>query len=260
MNDDIERIIISIRNSDVHTIERILSDNPELINHTLDNNTTWLHKIGDYISWKNKNNLLKMLKIFIEPKKIDINAKNYNSTAAIYYFINRGRGDCVDYLINNGADIHNIHSYYTPLMSTLNIDDGYERYKMVEMLLERGVDVNQQNSMGQTILHHIFEGPPKYQNYNDIIELLFDYGIKISILDNNGITFMRGFHEILDFVIRGNYKRAIEFHEKTYEIISYNVMERLKKVLARDRIKKFLLKKIVLRPDSKYIQRLVNDF
>jgi hypothetical protein len=244
-------------------IKDILKNNPDLLYYRDPIENTWLHIISEYTTWNDDRATLNVLKCFIGQSygSIDINFKNRKEKTAIYRLIRDGKRESVEFLIKNGADIHDIHPKHTALTTAYRV--RYYEYLMTKLLLENGADPNQQDHEGQTLLHVIFMTMSLYRNYSDMIKILLNHGAKLSIVDNSGKSCIYYYHDYLKFIDIYSNNRIIptdNTYKNIYNIMYRHIIEKIKKLLARDRIKKFLLKRVVLCPKSKYIQRLANNF
>jgi hypothetical protein len=261
-NELVDIILNSIEssNTDIDFIKKTFNHNPDLLYYRDQYDDTWLHITSEYTIFYHKKDdeILEILKCFIGQSygSIDINFKNRNDKTAIYRLVKNGRYECVNFLIKNGADIHDVHPYNSTLIACSYICHPYIKYQMVKLLLEHDVDPNEQNSEGYTLLHLLFLGT----NYShDTIKLLLNYNAKIDILNIHNETCMKIIYDSIIIYTFAN-ETMSEFIKDTCDIIYCHIINKLKKVLAKEKIKKFLLKKIVLCPKSKYIQRLVKSF
>ncbi|XP_006820880.1 uncharacterized protein LOC102806918 [Saccoglossus kowalevskii] len=87
--------------------------------------------------------------------------------------------DAVDGDIVNALDIHG----KTPLIRACKIREEKARIKAVELLLQRGADVNLRDNMGRTTLSYACE-----LRCNDIVKILVQNNVDPNIEDNNGNT------------------------------------------------------------------------
>ena len=94
----------------------------------------------------------------------------------------------------------------------VDIDDGgvtalsaaasYNRTDVVCCLLDKGANVNKQNSGGETALH-----VASYYNYTDVMRMLLQHGARKDIKDNYGRT-------PIDHARRWNRKEAVDLLEQ----------------------------------------------
>ena len=85
-------------------------------------------------------------------------------------------------LIENGADVNKEGTLGTPLM---NAATNAWNYEIAKMLIEKGANVNAQDKNGKTALFYAAAG-----NNDDVAVLLLKSGAEADIKDNNGKTYL----------------------------------------------------------------------
>lgn len=115
----------------------------------------------------------------------DIN-KPYKGVYPLHHALTKGSLSAVQVLLDHGADASvQVNSYMNCLYYASNCwrrddDDNYEVYKL---LLERGVDCNVGNLLGETLLHRALKDQPL-----KIVKLFLDHGADITAVDMIGKT------------------------------------------------------------------------
>jgi len=123
-------------------------------------------------------------------KSEDLGRKPYQSQGGtpLHSAAWHGHSSVVHFLIDNGADFKiKDFSEFTVLCTAVKSGS----YETVQLLIQRGADVNSINSGGQTPLHFSVKG--NYVNYElsnrlKIVELLLNQGANIEIVDRYGRT------------------------------------------------------------------------
>jgi hypothetical protein len=117
--------------------------------------------------------------------------------------------------------------------------------------MQYNTDFNIQDNNGNTPLHiaanlynksllHNYRDNTTYESYWFIFTCKI-YGAKNYIRNNEN-------------------KLASDYHEEIYKLLLNTIRRRIKKIIANEKIKAFLLRYVILHPKSKYIRRLVNKF
>ena len=136
-----------------------------------------------------KNNYKKVEEAFKEGA--DVNMKHDNGVWFLLVASGHGNARMVNLLLEKGIDI-NITDYYnnTALSSAVRNAE----YDVVELLLEKGADINKENNDGDTpLIHAIIFG-----DY-DMVQLLLEKGADINKENNDGHT------PLMRAIISGDY-------------------------------------------------------
>ena len=129
---------------------------------------------------------LKVLQLMLE-YGVDVNEsdRGSNETAFICLMESEKPGDwktVADFLIKHGANIHCKNYKGSVYFSTVFSYDECEKFKY---LYEKGIDINLENSYGETVLFSCFE--------IDYIKFLFELGINLNHKDRNGNSYLMNF-------------------------------------------------------------------
>lgn len=89
-----------------------------------------------------------------------VNNKVIGQTTALKHSCYLGHFDIVDRLVSHGGDIHYVDDHHSNLLLWACASRSEHRKKIVDYLIERGVNLNHQNIMGTTALMMInYPGP-----------------------------------------------------------------------------------------------------
>lgn len=95
--------------------------------------------------------------------------------------------DSILFLLDQGANIHALDSENNSALHILinqrNTDNISENTKIIKILIKRGINIDKQNSSGQTALHCAIE-----QEVFEYIKILLDKDASTSIKDSSGQT------------------------------------------------------------------------
>lgn len=150
------------------------------------------------IAMNNKEQVIKLI-----DKGVSVNEENAAKLTPLAEAIYLNNYELTEFLIKNGASVHGNECFNPLFVATLKNND-----KIIELLLENGVDANQLDSNGFNALHHLFNNgatgclkaqvPGYYltfaSSYHKIantklsvteqklrcLDLLYDYGIDIN--------------------------------------------------------------------------------
>ena len=100
----------------------------------------------------------------------------------IIKYIQENEIDSLEYLLRQGNDINGIYSRYTPLELAIQ----YNNKKIVEFLIDREADVNQQNNLTTPLFTGVIYG--QYYESNEIVELLVGNRADINFIGQMGLT------------------------------------------------------------------------
>jgi 7,8-dihydropterin-6-yl-methyl-4-(beta-D-ribofuranosyl)aminobenzene 5'-phosphate synthase len=107
-------------------------------------------------------------------------AKDEQGLTPLFYAVLRGHKDVVELLLDRGADV-NIQDNmgYSPLY----VAAFRGNKEMLQFLVAKGADPNQKNGMGMTALHDMAS-----QGNKEIVALLIDSGADFNLADSSGHT------------------------------------------------------------------------
>ncbi|MBA4417418.1 MAG: hypothetical protein C0392_05870 [Syntrophus sp. (in: bacteria)] len=158
-------LIMAVENG-VFDIARLLLDNGAVANALdLDMKTPLI-----YASEKGDIDIVKAL----VGKGADVNAKSKYGDTALDKAISQKHVEVARFLINSGADIKSS----SPLISAVTVDSR----KIVEILLEKGADINKRGWEGKTPLMYAAAG-----EFN-MVKYLVEKGADVNIRDNEDKT------------------------------------------------------------------------
>jgi hypothetical protein len=173
------------------------------------------------------------------------------------------KNDLFKKYIEDHQTIKITYEQYNIIMDDLNF---FERYKPGYYI----------NPLEYLVLHHY---NPLNINYTKFVKVLiesFDFDINY-IKEYNGVVYnafilacLRKKYKLIEYFLTlspkiyyinsiGN-KMTYYYNHKVYKLLYDHIISKIKKIFAKDIIYKFLLKKVILHPQSKYIKRLVHTF
>jgi len=201
VRESLDKLYNAISGKDSKTIKEIIEGNPELVNikdERMEN--TPLHDVALRGNKEGAEILIAA--------GADVNAKNKDGWTPLVYATSQGNKEVVKLLVEKGADINleGVFTTHRPLylavenghkdLCELFIDKGAKDYELllhaaayfgnigiVEMLLERGVDVNFKDKGGRIPLHYAADGGNK-----ELFELLLSKGADINAKTSHGMT------------------------------------------------------------------------
>ena len=114
-----------------------------------------------------KNNYKKIEEAFKEGA--DVNMKNDNGVWFLLVASGHGNARMVNLLLEKGIDVNitDDYDYTNTALSTAVIN---AKYDVVELLIEKGADINKENNNGDTPLIHAI----RFEDY-DMVELLLEH-------------------------------------------------------------------------------------
>jgi ankyrin repeat protein len=122
-----------------------------------------------------KENLFYLLKYLLEKKK----AKIKKNEQLLIIASDNGHKDIVELLLDKGIDINQKSEYWK--RNALHVASEKGHSEIVELLIDRGIDINLQDIDGSNALHLAF-----LNDKRDIVELLIERGIDIRQQNNFG--------------------------------------------------------------------------
>ena len=162
-------------------------------------------KIIHYIYPLKKKNY-EICRLLIE-KNININQLNNNGETPLFLAINIGFFQIVDLLLENNSIIDN--KEYTKQMTPFLIS-GYNGYiDICDKLYKKGIDINDQDIIGNTILHYAIKHKDinLYKNYYKLVD--------INLINIDG-------DDILHYLLKNIYEH-FETYDIEYLILNSNV-------------------------------------
>jgi ankyrin repeat protein len=200
---------------------------------------------------------IEVVKLLLNDKRVD---PCDNNNAAIRWASKEGRYDVVKLLLNNSRVNPGDHNNEAIINASAR---GY--YKIVELLL------NERNEDGSPRVdplggeYHTAIHMASYYGEFDILKLLLQHPkMDPFIKSYDGLT-------ALDYAIKryeiikkrnSNIKEQIiiDIINLLKRSMLIKIFHKLNKIVCMERIKKFLLKRVILRPNSVYVKRLVSNF
>ena len=171
------------------------------------------------ITSKDPNKNLKIIKFLLE-NGVDVNTRmkgssEYNNATRLMYFIINNNKNAIELFMNHPDVDVNIKNYYgqTALMLACN----YGTIELVDELLEKGADINDQDKDGNTVL---------YYTQNSLLIPLLERGADETIKNNRGKT-------ILEVLLSDDDRRYSDFDYQR-KILSDTKLYRLKNKLNID--------------------------
>ena len=193
-----------------------------------------------HLSIKQKN--YEICKLLIN-KNININQLNNNGETPLYMAINIGFFQIVDLLIDNNSIIDN--KEYTKQMTPFLIS-GFNGYiDICDKLYKKGIDVNEQDIIGNTVLHYAIKHKDinLYKNFYKFIDInlinidgddILHYLLK-NIFENFEI------YDIEYLLLNGNVNsQDINGNTSLFKLIELDIWEKYYTILERKKLKIFL--------------------
>jgi ankyrin repeat protein len=188
-----------------------------------------------------KNGHIEIMKLLILNKDKACETTNSDMYNCVFRWSSRdGHLKIVRSLLSNPkVNVSNGHNYAIRYAS----QNGH--IEIVKLLLKTpGIDPSD--------YHNYAIRWASYNNHYNIVKLLLSDN-RVNPLEKS----INDKHSALDIVIKENHLEILKLI-KNWMIIK--TFHKLNKIVCFERIKKFLLKNVVLRPDSVYIRRLVDSF
>lgn len=117
-------------------------------------------------------------------KKADVNGRSKPDNQTPIHYCEKEA--LLDLLIENGADINDQDNRgETPLHNASTLG----RYKWAELLIKKGAKVNIKDKKGETPLYRTIlppKDPSENINYLNIVKLLFESGADVRVINNEG--------------------------------------------------------------------------
>jgi ankyrin repeat protein len=183
-----------------------------------------------------------------------------------------GEIDLLARLIIENNNIINYHNSFGE--NCLHVASLYGHFIMVRFLLDLGLPVDSTTTLGVTPLINAAA-----ENHYNVVKLLLDRGANPNKSTHFGYTAIyhaakKGYWDITELLVRNLAKMTtitIQSDNALYYInqqkynkycaIRFKIgLNKIERIFAMQIIKDFLLKRIVLHPNSVYIRRLVNSF
>ena len=181
------KMIDAAHNGDEETVKSLMSNRSQVSDRN-EKGWTALHAA----SVAGKLNIVRIL--LREPIQFNTNANDNVFRTPLMFAVENGYDDVVDLLIDRGADPN--YQHRESLMSVLDQAIKHNRSSTLHLLLLKGANPNQPNTMGMTPLVSAFESP-------DMLRILLAHDADPSIITSLGIT-------ALHWAARGGVVDAIE--------------------------------------------------
>ena len=122
-----------------------------------------------------KENLPNIIEYLIVTKNADLNKEN----EFLLMVSKGGHKEIAQLLIEKGIDINQTNSILG--QNALHFASGEGHTDVVRLLIEKGIDINQRDEDGWNALHLV-----SYYRFNEIVQLLIEKGIDINQTDEDG--------------------------------------------------------------------------
>lgn len=111
----------------------------------------------------------------------DINQATLTGSTPLRVACFKGYEDIITFLLAKGADINSKIIYYKT--TNLMVACFHKKMKVLKLLLEHGVRMNDQDYLGRTTLHLAAQ-----MGRLDLVKILLSYGCDLNVQDNRGVT------------------------------------------------------------------------
>lgn len=125
---------------------------------------------------------LDCIKVLVEEGNADISCKNIHGCGVLYFTSLSRNGKGFEYFLKLNINLENedLNSYFDNAVSFM------KNTKVLDILIERGVDINHRNYDGSTPLI----AAARFNRNSKVIEKLIELGADISARDNEGLDFI----------------------------------------------------------------------
>ena len=145
-----ELFLLAVANNELGEAKKLLNQKEGInINEIEQDGTSVLHLASIYVNWE-------MFYLLLQ-HQADIKIKDVNQSNALHYVVR----------------------YYTPISLRSENIENYE--KSIDILLQKGIDINEQDDKGFTVAHHA-----SLQKTTQMLAFLLSRGIDIYITNNLG--------------------------------------------------------------------------
>lgn len=222
-NGETPLILVANKTKDIQLIEFLISKGIDVNAQAKDGNTALINAA------KNSNN--EDILALIVSKTEDINPKNNEQVTALMYAVQHNTDEAVSLLINKGAEINCVDKQGNSLLyywANPRASRGKKpelSYKKLQLLKEKGFNVNKPQPNGATLFHIAVE------NENlELLEKAVEYGIDIDLKNNDGYTALHlaalnaKNTEIMYFLFKNGANKAVttDFEETAFDLASEN--------------------------------------
>ncbi|MCC2646674.1 MAG: ankrd52 [Rickettsiaceae bacterium] len=163
----------AIKANNYTEVEKIVSENPNLINDPNEHGFTLLH---------NLNHIKNDIAVLLIERAADVNHASELGITPLHLAVRNGNNKIVKLLIKKGAEINSQdHQGVTPLGYAVKAKENASYLESIKLLIEAKAAINIQDFVGETPLFLAAE------NDNGLaMELLLKNGADVNIVDNNG--------------------------------------------------------------------------
>ena len=164
-----------------------LEELKKMVNSKDERQKTPLHKAAE-------NGSLEMVKILIE-MGADIDAKDEGKATPLHYCILVGNIEIVKILLQKGADMEaRLEGEVISVCTPLHVAVKFSHMDIVKLLLGNGAQINTQDKIGNTVLHHTVENDTYHFDpfdpyfFLEIVKYLLEHGAQVDIRNNDNKT------------------------------------------------------------------------
>jgi len=140
--------------------------------------------------------------------ELDINYQDRNGFNALHYVCMKYDGvnliEIIELLVDRGIDVnkteHRLDRNALQLLIENNRNDERDLFKIVQLFLNKGIDLVHKDANGWTALHYLCRYHNRY-TLVDLVRLLIHKGVDIDAKDGNGenaFDFVRRFYTLAD--------------------------------------------------------------
>ena len=218
------------------SVESILEEDPDQLNSTDSYGQTALL----WATWRGDYQTLELLMSY----KPDCNTVDKNGTTPLEYASQRS-AQCLQLLLkqDTNIDIRHKRTRATPLhLAVLNLRRNNGDIEIMEMLVKAGVDVNAQNTYGETALHL---GAHPHGKYVKPARYLINHGANPEIYDKRGNNILsnavkRNYHALIKLLLqeRTDHTEHLDEHDTFVHLVAEVANEETIHLLARGNLKR----------------------
>jgi ankyrin repeat protein len=168
-----------------------------LLKYFLEQKQVNLKSENEFLTLASREGHYEIVEFLIE-KEIDVNQQNDDGQNGLHYASRRGHSKIVKLLIEKGIDVNKLRKEDGYNALHIASEEGYEEIVSI-LLSQKIIEINKQNAFGQTALHLASSS-----GHTNIVKLLIEKGFDAYLQDNNG-------RKPLEAAIESGHKKIVKF-------------------------------------------------